>query len=109
MSPRPGSGSLTVTEVRFSVSSVEEPSITILDWVIALVEDPARLAAFKADPTDVIESDPDLQPRQKQVLNSGDPSRIQWVIVYESNLDPDDVLRMHGIFFIALPSPQSNT
>ena len=68
MSPGRDGRSLTADGWVCSVRGVGTQSTTILQWVIALVEDPERLAAFQADPASVIESDPDLEPRQKQVL-----------------------------------------
>jgi hypothetical protein len=75
---------------------MQEPEITILDWVIQLVKNPDRLAAFFDTPEEMLE-DEDLTPKQKEVLLSRDCRRLQHVIDYESNL-PEGAAYIHFIF-----------
>jgi len=60
----------------------EPPTTTIADFLVALAQDPDRLAAFQADPEGELAKS-GLTETQGHVILSGDASRIQHVVEYE--------------------------
>jgi hypothetical protein len=78
-----------------------QPQKLLSDYLIELVRDKERLAAFaRQGAADFLKTDPpaqELTEAQLAALESGDPVRIRWVIEYERGKGPPS----EGIVIVA--------